>query len=160
MHFLLWSLVFMIAALVHGALARAPVEKRVELVLVYLLAGYYGAINAAIAVFFMLVPDHAAERLGAPSGNIFQQFAGVAYLAMAVSSIACVRLRGVYLAGPIICWCVFFYGATVIHIADFHARGASPHGYVTIVLAHAVVPTALVGLGLWLWRRTVRWADH
>ena len=50
-------------------------------------------------------------------------------------------------------WCVFFLGATYVHMADYHARGASLHSHMHIVLAHAVVPALMIGLGIWLWAR-------
>ncbi len=153
MWFLLMAVMFVVAALVHGALAKATTEKRIELVLVYLLAGYHGIVMLAVAVYALVAGEQAAAHLGTPAGNLFQQFFGFAYMGMAVASILCIWLRGAYLVAPVVCWCVFFFGATYVHMADYHARGALLHSHVHIVLAHAVVPALMLGLSIWLWAR-------
>ncbi len=58
---------FVVAALVHGALAKATTEKRIELVLVYLLVGYQGIVMLAVAVFALVAGEHpivASEMSG------------------------------------------------------------------------------------------------
>ena len=149
--FLLSALIFIAIALVHGATAKLKVEERLELLLVYLLAGYHGFIMLGVALFILVASDRAAAMLSAPAGNPFQQFFGFAYLGMAVASIITIWLRGRYLVGPVVCWSLYFFGATYMHIAQFSAAGrltlpATLH----IILPHTLIPCLMLGLMAWL----------
>lgn len=149
--FLLIAAGFALAALVHGAAVRASRTKRVELVLVYLVAGYLGVVMAAVALFVLFAPERAAGMLGAEPGNPFQQFLGINYLALAVVAILAAFLRGRYLVAPVVGWSVFFFAATAVHVSQFAAAGSlDVHAVGHIVLEHAVVPVAVIALALWL----------
>ena len=69
--FLLLALLFAAAAVVHGWWSQSKLEARIELVLVYLLAGYHGIIMLVVALFALFAGDHAAAMLGTPAGNLF-----------------------------------------------------------------------------------------
>ncbi len=149
--FLLAALILIAIALVHGARARLKVERRVELVLVYLLAGYHGLIMLGVALFLLLASDRGAAMLSAPAGNVFQEFFGFAYLGMAVASILCIWLRGRYLVGPVVFWSLYFFGATYIHIAESSAAGRLTHqAILQIILSHTLLPCIMLGLMAWL----------
>ena len=149
--FLLAALLFIAVALVHGARANLTREGRIELVLVYLLAGYHGFVMLAVALFSMIASDRAAAILRAPAGNVFQQFAGFAYLGMAVAAILSIWLRGRYLVAPVVYWSVFFFGATYVHIAQYSAAGRlTLHAILQIILSHALIPLLMLGLLAWL----------
>ena len=153
--FLLSAALFVLVALIHGARQHRSKDDRIELVLVYLLGGYHGAIMIAVALYILLRPDAGAEMLNAPAGNVFQEFMGWAYLGMAVASTLVIWVRGRYLLGPIVYWTVYFLGATWIHWQEFAEAGNLTAGWAfRIVLSHALLPIVMVGL--WIWCQRLR----
>ncbi|HXI03235.1 MAG TPA: DUF6790 family protein, partial [Candidatus Saccharimonadales bacterium] len=116
--FIFLAALFVAAGLVHGAVKHAGKVERIDLVLVYLLAGYHGIVMVAVALFGMIHPARAAAMLGAPAGNVFQDFMAWAYLGMSVASILAIWLRGSYLAGPVVYWSIYFLGATRVHMSQ------------------------------------------
>lgn len=149
--FLLMAIGFAAAGVVHGVAVHATLRQRVELVLVYLVAGYLGLIQAVVALFVLFVPERAAGMLGAEPGNPFQQFLGVAYLSLAVVAILAAFLRGAYLVAPVVGWSVYFFLATFAHLFQYHGAGdLSAHSSIVVVLEHAVAPAAALALLLWL----------
>jgi len=151
--FLLIAFALAVAGFVHGALVRSPVVKRVELALVYLLAGYFGLVMLVVGIFCLAVPERAAAMLGAEAGNPFELFVGWAFCGMALAALLAVRLRGVYLVGPIVAWSVDFFGAVQVHWVEYSAAGRlTPRFAAFIVLEHAGPPLLAIALGWWLWR--------
>jgi len=152
MTFLLLALAFAAAGLVHGFAAGRTATQRIELILVYLLAGYHGVVMIGVAVFALADADHAAAMLDAPPGNVFQQFAAVMYLSMGAISVLSIRLRGNYLAGPVVMWVIYFLGATLVHLFDLHGHDHAPllHGLVQVIAVHTLPPVTMAALGVWL----------
>ncbi len=149
--FLISALILVVIALVHGARANLKLEGRLELVLVYLLAGYHGFIRRGVALYLLIASDRGAAMVGAPPGNPFQEFFGFAYLGMAAASILTIWLRGRYLVGPVVYWSLYFFGATYVHIAEFSADGRlTLVAILKILLSHALVPCLMLGLMGWL----------
>lgn len=150
--FLLSAALLVTVAVIHGRIQRRAKADRIELVLVYLLAGYHGVIMIAVALFILILPEQGAKMLDAPSGNVFQDFMGWAYLGMAVASTLTIWIRGRFLLAPIVYWAVYFFGATWIHWRESAADGhLSAVWAFRIVLSHALLPIVMVGL--WIWRQ-------
>ena len=149
--FLLLFVGFLAAGWIH-ALATGPRTRRrfAELLLVYCLVGYFGLVMLATAVFTLAAPEHSAASHGwrVSADNPFQQFAGVAFGAMALAAILAVWLRGLYLVGPAVCWALIFLGATWIHLADPSARGQAMtfHRVLHVFGSHGLMSVVLIVL--------------
>jgi len=155
--FFLLAVVLAAAGFAHGAIGRSPLTRRIELALVYLLAGYFGLLMVGIALYLLIAPDRASPAFGVEGAGMFQQFTAWAFLGMAAASLLTVRLRGAYLVGPIVAWSLDYFGATYVHLAKYSAAGhLSTRFAALIVLEHAGPPLLAIALGLWLWRRRSR----
>ena len=119
--FLLIAVALAVVAWIHGARKGATLTDRVELVLVYLLAGYHGAVMLGVSILGLLSPERAAAMVGAELGNPFQDFFMAAYFGMSVAAILAVWFRRHYLIGPVVCWSIYFLGATYVHWRQFSA---------------------------------------
>ncbi len=151
--FLLLAVVLAAAGFAHGAVVRSPLATRVELALVYLLAGYFGLVMLAIGLFCLVAPERAAAMLGAEAGNPFELFTAWAFVGMAAAALMAVRLRGVYLVGPIVAWSLYYFGAVQVHWVEYSAAGRLTSRFAAlIVLEHAGPPALAIALGWWLWR--------
>jgi len=151
--FLLLAVLLAAAGFIHGAVARSPLAKRVELALVYLVAGYFGLVMLAIGIFCLAAPERAAAMLGADPGNPFELFLGWTFCGMAAAALLAVRLRGAYLVGPIVAWSLYYFGAVRVHWVEYSAAGRlTPRFATLIVLEHAGPPLLAIALGVWLWR--------
>jgi len=118
--------------------------------LVYTLVGYFGLLMLAMAVFGLAAPEHFAASHGwrVSADNPFQQFSGIAFGGMAIIAILAIRLRGLYLVAPAVCWSIFFLGATYVHIADFAARGrrSTFHMILHVFGSHGLMSVVLIAL--------------
>lgn len=150
--FLGLALAFALAGWLHGALApshRSDRSKRVELSLVWLVAGYFGVVMVAVALFMLFAPERAAAFLDAEPGNPFQEFAGVLYLSMALMAVLAAFFRGVYLVAPVFTWAFYFLAATAVHLGQYHHAGdLGAHSGVVIVAEHALPALLAIGLAL------------
>lgn len=152
--FLLLALAFAVSGYAHGHLtsrsdpgARTP--RRVELALVWLVAGYFGVVMVAVALFMIFAPERAAGMLDAEPGNPFQEFAGILYLSMALMAVLAAFFRGVYLVAPVFTWAFYFLAATAVHLGQYHRTGdLGAHAGVVIVAQHALPALLAIGLGL------------
>ena len=155
--FFLLAVALAAAGFAHGVLGRSPLTKRIELALVYLLAGYFGLLMIGMALYLLIAPERASAAFGVEGSGMFQQFTAWAFLGMATASLLTVRLRGAYLVGPIVAWSFDYFGATWVHCARYSAAGdLSPRFAALIVLEHAGPPLVAIALGWWLWRRNRR----
>lgn len=149
--FLIILLVILAAAVLHG-LKTGPrsVERFSELMLVYLLVVYHGFVMLVVSIYILFWDQKAAAMLGAPEGNVFQEFFGYAYLGMAICSIPAIWWRGTFLIAPVLCWSVYFFGATYIHIAQYLEAGQLTFSQVTwILMTHAAPPLLMLALVFW-----------
>jgi uncharacterized membrane protein len=139
--------VLLVAAAVHITQLKERTPRRGgEIMLLYLLVGYCGIPMLLVSVAMLVWPAHVAAHLGFPAGNPFQAFLAVAYLGMSLLSVLTLRYRGAFVIGPAIIWTVFFAGATVIHLRDFHHRGALTHGGVLVIFTtHGLIAVLLAG---------------
>lgn len=163
--FLLLALAFSAAGYAHGHLTSrsdpgSRPGRRVELALVWLVAGYFGLVMVAVALFMLFAPERAAAMLDAEPGNPFQQFAGILYLSMALMAVLAAFFRGVFLVAPVFIWAFYFLAATVVHLVQYHHAGdLGAHAGVAIVAQHALPALLAIGLGLWLRTLTRRGSD-
>ena len=137
----------LILATIHVARMKSRTRQRMaEIFLLYLLVGYCGIPMLAVSVASLIRADLITAWLGLPASDIFQQFVSVALLAMSVLSLLSLRYRGSYLIGPAVCWSIFFFGATFIHLADAGAHGPAGHGtLLSIVASHGLISVLLTG---------------
>jgi len=145
--FLILLLMVLVAAAIHASRLKEPSTPRIaEVFLLYLLVGYCGVPMLAFSLWNLLSPEKAAAHLDFPPGNPFQEFAGIAFLAMSLVSLLAIRYRRTFLIAPVVCWAVFFTGATWIHLKDIHLKGALTHGLALHVFAtHGLISILLVG---------------
>ena len=148
--FFLFLLGLLVAGFVHGKVFlsyKGP--KLAELILVYLLAGYCGITMVAVTVAGIVSPSFAASMVGTEPGNPFQDFFLVAYMGMSIMALLCIWVRGTYLIANVICWGIYWLGATYIHMIDFHQAGNlsfnlglavfGAHGFVTVLLVIVLI---------------------
>ena len=156
--FLLLALAFAAAGFLHGTLAhRTDRSKRVELSLVWLVAGYFGVVMIAVALGMLFAPERAAAFLDAEPGNPFQEFAGILYLSMALMAGLAAFVRGAYLVAPVFTWSFYFLAATLVHLVQYRDAGhLSAHSGIAIVAEHALPALLAIALGWWLWRLSRR----
>jgi len=152
--FLILLVVVLLAAGIHAAQARERTTQHVaRIFLLYLLVGYCGVPMLIFVGWALMSPEAAAAHLGFPAGNPFQEFAGLAILSLALLSVLALRYRRTFLIAPAIGWAVFFFGATLIHLKDFHHKAALTHfSAVHIFATHGLIAllltAALLGSGL------------
>ena len=156
--FLAMALAFAAAGFLHGTLAhRSDRAQRVELSLVWLVAGYFGVVMVAVALGMLFAPERAAAFLDAEPGNPFQEFAGILYLSMALMAVLAIFFRGAYLVAPVFTWSFYFLAATLVHLVQYHHGGdLSAHAGAAIVVEHALPAILAIGLGGWLRRLSSR----
>lgn len=145
--FVLLLIALVIAAAVHAARLEEKTPERVgEIALVWLLVGYCGIPLLAVAVGNLAQPDRAAEILGFPAGNPFQDFLGIALVGMSAIAILATWLRGPYLVGPALAWIVWWTGATWVHLKTAGGLGTiHPHDLLHVFLGHGLVALLLAG---------------
>lgn len=153
--FLLLLLAVLVAASIHVARLQERTLPRVgELFLRYVLVGYCGVPMVAVSVGVLVSPDRAADILGFPAGNPFQDFLGYAYLGMSLVAVLALKYRGAFLIGPAVGWTVFFAGATAVHLKTMGGEGGLSHGGVLFIFAtHGLISVllaaALAVSGVW-----------
>ena len=152
--FLLLALAVTAAGFVHGFVrSRSDRRRQVELALVWLVAGYFGVVMVAVALFMLFAPERAAAMLDAEPGNPFQQFAGVMYLSMAILATLTAFFRGGFLLAAVVTWSVYFLLATLAHLGQYHHGGdLGAHASLVIIAEHALPALLAIALGLWLHR--------
>ena len=146
--FLLLLALALVVGVLHGR--RKGFQSRqqyAELLIVYLLAGYCGFLMLGVSVWGMISPESAADMLDTEPGNPFQRFFLVAYLGMSVMACLSIWIRDTYLVANIICWSIYWFGATVLHMLEYAEAGRlSMHLGLIILGTHALVPVLLIGL--------------
>ena len=149
--FLILLLAILAVAVLHGMKTGPRTAERFsELMLVYLLVVYHGFVMLAVGLYVLFWDEKAAAMLGAPAGNVFQEFFGFAYLGMAIASIPAIWWRGTYLIAPILFWSVYFFGATYIHIVEYWEAGKLTFGLlVWILMTHTGPPLLMLALMIW-----------
>ncbi len=134
------------AGYLHGRFGGEKTQQgRYELILVYLTAGYCGVIMVGVSVWGMISPPSAAGMVGTEPGNPFQEFFLVAYLGMSVMATLSIWIRGSYLTANVVNWSIYWFGATYLHLADYHDAGKLDfYTGAQIVGAHALAPIFMI----------------
>ena len=139
----------LLAGFTHARMTRprAPGETP-ELLLVYVLAGYCGIVQVAVAIAMLLVPDLVATQVGVPAGNPIEIWAASLLLGAGIIATLSIRFRGSYLIAPVIVWSVFFLGASYAHLRTdiLNGRALSPGRVAWTLATHALVSAILIGL--------------
>lgn len=148
--FLYLLLLLLVAGGVHIALLRPRSVKRAgEVSLLYLLIGYCGVPQVALAIWSLTNPDRVATILGFPTGNPFQTFLAVAFLGMGLIAVLTAFYGGSFRAAAAIVWAVFFAGANFIHTGQgSHSHAAAFHIFLTHLLIALLLAGALLASGL------------
>jgi len=144
--FLHLMLLVILAACIHLGVMKPRTPQRFgQILLRYLLIGYCGIPMLVLGIWALMRPDAAAATLGFPAGNPLMEFAAMAFLAMSIPSLLTLWYRGTFLIAPAVLWAVFFAGATLIHLQDFHHKGVMTHGGIIHIFAtHALISILLV----------------
>lgn len=143
--FILMLLLLVAAAYVHARFVQKSRSETYELMLVYLLAGYCGIVMVGVSIWGMIVPSGAASMLNTESGSPFQEFFLVAYLGMSVMAILSIWIRDSYLTANVVCWSIYWFGATYLHLVDYHEAGSLSVSLALRILgAHTIVPILLI----------------
>jgi uncharacterized protein DUF6790 len=125
MLFVVFLAIILVAAAAHVAIVRPSSRHRAaELILVYLLVGYYG-VCMLFAAFIHLTKWPALDALkGWPAaGTQMHTLYAFALLGLAFSSLLSIRLRGVYVLGPSLTGAVLSFGGAIIHVREMSASG-------------------------------------
>ena len=144
----------LVAGVIHARLMHKTTAQTLELVLVYLLAGYCGVGQIAMAAGALVMPDHIAEHMGMPPGNPIMVWTAFLLLGMGVIGTMTIWLRGNFLVGPIVAWTIFWAGATYAHINAEAVAGhpVTPTDFAWNFAAHGFIAVLLIGLSLAYWR--------
>ncbi len=144
--FILFLFALVGAGYLHGRIGGSRgIQSRYELMLVYLLAGYCGVIMVGVSIWGMINPSAASGMLRTEPGSPFQDFFLVAYLGMSVMATLSIWIRGSYLIANVVCWSIYWFGATYLHLVEYHESGhLSFELAVRIVGAHTLVPMLLL----------------
>ena len=157
----MWQLILlglMAAGAVHAQVRRGGSKGRMaEMMLVYVLAGYCGAMMFAVGVVAILNPDWVATNMAqVPTGNPVMIWAGFLFLGLAIVSVITIWLRGVFLIAPVIAWSIYWAGATYAHIIADQQNGQpmTPGLLLGIFVGHGLVALILVVLAGATWRQS------
>ena len=157
----MWQLILlglMVAGAVHAQVRRGGSRGgTAEMMLVYVLAGYCGAMMFAVGVVAVVNPDWVATNMArVPTGNPVMIWAGFFFLGLAIVSLMTIWLRGVFLIAPVIAWSVYWAGATYAHIVADQQNGhaLTPGLLLGIFLGHGLVAMILLVLAGATWRQS------
>ncbi len=144
--FILFLLALVGAGYLHGRLGGGrPIQSRYELLLVYVLAGYCGVSMVGVSIWGMIDPAAASGMLGTEPGSPFQDFFMVAYLGMSVMATLTIWIRGSYLIANVVCWSIYWLGATYLHWVEYQEAGRLTFEMAARILGgHTIVPLLLL----------------
>jgi hypothetical protein len=134
--------------------AGLAASRIAEIVLVWLLAGFYGYATFAAGLQHIFQSDKVANYIGWPTGSGFQLELGWMEVGLGIASILSIWFRGVYLLAPVIVGSFIYWGAAFVHAQDISKKGnfnpgnAGPVFYVDII-APILVITLLILYSPW-----------
>jgi len=129
-------------------LARTP-ARRIELVLIYVLAISVGANGLSGAFGHLFLSDLIAESVGWATGSPFQLEMGFANLAVGILGLMAVGRRDGLRTAAIILTTIIGVGATSVHIMDIVAHGNLAPGNTIQNIGNLLDPILLIGLTWW-----------
>ena len=128
--------------------ARTP-ARRIELVILYVLAISVGANGLSGAFGHLFLSDLVAEGVGWASGSPFQLEMGFANLLVGVLGLMAVSRRDGFRSAAILATTILGLGATTVHLLDIAATGNLAPGNTIQNLGNLLDPVLLIGL-TWL----------
>ena len=134
------------------AKSRTP-ARRIELLMMYLLAISVGANGISGAFGHLFLSDIVAEGVGWATGSPFQLEMGFANLLVGVLGLMAVGRRDGFRTATILATTILGVGATVVHLLDIAATGNLAPGNTIQNLGNLLDPLLLIGLS-WLAART------
>ncbi len=128
--------------------ARTP-ARRIELVMIYLLAISVGANGIGGAFGHLFLSDQIAEGIGWAAGSPFQLEMGYANLLIGVLGLVAIGKRDGFRTAAIIATAILGFGATIVHLQDIVAHGNLAPGNTIQNIGNLLDPLLLIGL-TWL----------
>jgi hypothetical protein len=128
--------------------SRTP-ARRIELVIIYLLAISVGANGLGGAFGHIFLSDLVAEGIGWPTGNPFQLEMGFANLLIGVLGVMAISRRDGFRTATILATTILGVGATAVHIYDIAHTGNLSPGNTIQNLGNLLDPILLISL-TWL----------
>ncbi len=156
-----YSLLPLLLAASHMLLDRQAhtASRRIELVIIYVLAISVGANGLSGAFGHLLLSDLVAESIGWPTGSPFQLEMGYANLLIGVLGLMAVGRRDGFRTAAILATTIIGVGATVVHLQDIVAHGNLAPGNTIQNISNLLDPILLIGLTWWSSRLTASDSD-
>ena len=132
--------------------SRTP-ARRIELIMIYVLAISVGANGLSGAFGHLFLSDIVAEGIGWAAGSPFQLEMGYANLALGILGLLAISRRDGMRSAAIIVTAVIGGGATLVHLQDIIATGNLAPGNTIQNLGNLLDPAILIGL-TWLTARS------
>jgi hypothetical protein len=155
---MMWQLILaalLVAGAVHAQVRKRPSKARtVEMMLVYVLAGYCGVMMFALGLVAVLNPDWVAINMAqVPPGNPVMIWAGFFFLGLSIVAMMTIWQRGAFLAAPVIAWSTYWAGATYAHLVADQQNGhaITPGLFFETFVGHGLVALILLVLAGALW---------
>jgi hypothetical protein len=147
MIFIVFLVAVVVAAVVHALVVGGRV---LELLLLYLLIGYYGFSMLFGAWVHLTKPDALDAYKGFPiAGKPMHTLYAAALMGVALASILCIWFRGNYVLGPAISGSILSLGGAYLHLREMIGRGtfiAGKDG--PEILFDVVVPVTVLTLAI------------
>jgi hypothetical protein len=128
--------------------ARTP-ARRIELIIIYLLAISVGVNGLSGAFGHIFLSDLVAEGVGWPTGSPFQLEMGFANLLVGVLGLMAISRRDGFRTAAILATTILGLGATTVHLWDIAAAGNLAPGNTIQNVGNLLDPVLLIGL-TWL----------
>lgn len=146
-----YSLLPLLLAAGHLLLDRQAdtTSRRIELVVIYLLAISVGATGLGGAFGHLFLSDLVAEGIGWPAGSPFQLEMGYANLLIGVLGLMSIGRRDGFRTAAIIATAILGFGATLVHLQDIIAHGNLAPGNTIQNVSNLLDPILLIGLTWW-----------
>jgi hypothetical protein len=153
----MWQLILALLLAAGAAHAQITKGRIVEMMLVYVLAGYCGVLMFIVGLAAVLNPDWVAINMAqVPPGNPVMIWAGFFFLGLAIVAMLSIWLRGAFLAAPVIAWSTYWAGATYAHLVADQQNGhaVTPGLFFAVFVGHGLVALILLGLAGAYWHQS------
>lgn len=156
-----YSLLPLLLATGHMLLDRQArtTARRIELIIIYLLAISVGANGLSGAFGHLFLSDLVAEGVGWATGSPFQLEMGYANLLVGVLGLMAIGRRDGFRTAAIIATTIIGFGATMVHLQDIVAHGNLAPGNTIQNIGNLLDPILLIGLTWWSSRLTTTDAE-
>jgi hypothetical protein len=146
-----YSILPVMLAVAHMVLDKRAntLARRIELVLIYVLAISVGANGLSGAFGHLFLSDMVAQGVGWAAGSPFQLEMGFANLAVGLLGLMAVGRRDGFRTATIIVTTIIGVGATSVHIMDIVAHGNLSPGNTIQNIGNLLDPILLIGLTWW-----------